>query len=305
MNTTDYDGAAWQERCMRLLSLRYPRPGVFQRIDSQRLPDGGIEAYASDGTLFQCYAPTEPLSVKGRYAAQRSKLTEDTGKLKKHAAQLTALLGDILVRAYVFMVPQFDGLPLPTHATKRAAEVRSWGLSFITSDFRIVVHTEEDYPTEMAQLARAGAEIAQIELPDLTAEQAHTFAAANAALIQNLESKLAKLSWPVGKTQAVRQSMLDQFLTRAEILQRLRVDHPEIFAAVERVTNARAAILPTESAASVADPGTHLNNVSERHRAQLAQVAGVGEMEAEFLAWGSVADWLMTCPLDFYGNDDV
>lgn len=289
---------------MRLLSLRYPQPGGFQRIDSQRLPDGGIEAYASDGTLFQCYAPTEPLSVKARYAAHRSKLTEDTGKLKKHAAELTALLGDVLVRAYVFMVPQFDGLLLPTHATKRAGEVRSWGLSFIAGDFRIVVHTEEDYPVEMAQLVRAGAEMAQIALPDLTTEQTQMFATANAALIENLETKLAKLSWPVAKTQAVRQSMLDQFLTRAGILQQLRVNHPETFAAVERVTNARAAILPTESAASIEDPGTHLNNVSQRHRGQLAQVAGVGEMEAEFLAWGSVADWLMTCPLDFYSNDD-
>lgn len=296
-----WDGAEWQEHCLSLLRLRYRHD--LQEIPSLRKPDLGIEAYSHDAALYQCYAAQEPLSTADLYAAQRDKLTRDLGKLETNQAELAALLGDIEVRRYLFIVPRFEGAELPTHASLKSQQVRARQLAFIASDFQVVVMTDESFPSERAQLIALGAANAGVVVPDIQQNRINAWTAANEAWLENLVRKIGRLTADGPRQADMQDRLLTHYLAGESMLGQLRDESPEVWESLEAGRNARMNLLATERAFDLGTPATRFTEVRDRERDQYAELPGIDASTAEHLAWGTTAEWLLECSLDFPGQD--
>jgi hypothetical protein len=162
-------GEDFEEMCWGLLRRRYPIPDLV-RLPATLGGDRGIEGFSKDGIAYQCYADRDSLTLRHRTDKQKQKLTRDTGKLKKYATELEALLDGLLIENYVLMVPEFHAAELVGHAVRRAKAVRDFGLSFIGANFAISIKVPQDYPAELKAAEIDGA--ASPLLPNPAVEEA-------------------------------------------------------------------------------------------------------------------------------------
>lgn len=291
-----WDGTEWQSFCLLLLRKRYANHDL-QEVPDRHRGDFGIEAYSHDGCAFQCYAAEEPIPVKDLYEAQRDKLTTDLAKLRSNASDLAGLLGDLVIKKYVFMVPRHDSARLVQHATRKADEVRSWGLPFISEDFRIVVVTDDYYALERSAVFALPAPL--VESLSVAEEHVAAWREGNESLAFTAAEKLRAVGIEGESLDHYLSSLLTEYLNGENALQRLRDKFPDVWqqlSAVKSTKERRLAIQhpPTDQA----DLSIVKLVVEELAAEMLRAAPSIGDAMAEGIAWSAVADWLMRCPLN-------
>ncbi|MGL5824557.1 MAG: hypothetical protein ACRCYU_06940 [Nocardioides sp.] len=293
----NWDGREWQDYCLMLLHKRY-KDHSLQEVPDRHRGDLGIEAFSLDGCAFQCYAALEPLSTQDLYESQRDKLTADLNKLEKNKAKLPRILGDLKIQRYVFMVHRLDSRLLLEHAINKVADVRAWGLDFIHTEFKVVVVTDDHYPAERA-------EIVAIPLPlvvsePVTEENASTWIGDNSPLLQDAARKLEKLGLSGDGLSDALDSLTYQFLDGENALLKLRERYPDHWAAAQRCRSRRERRLPLQFPAVSNTSVQVVTEVVDALRDEIASDApSISGAIAETIAWATVADWIMRCPLDF------
>jgi hypothetical protein len=299
--TLDWDGEGWEQHCLQLLRLRYREPGQFERVPSSDQGDLGIEAFSHDGCAYQCYAPDGPLPIRDRYEKQRDKLTEDVGKLIDNQTDLLAILGGVVIRTYVFMTPVHDSRRLNRHAKTKAKEVCAKGLPHCAPDFDIVIHTEEDYAVERQELMNLG--LHKLHLDPLPVPEAavHSYVASNPDLIATIDGKLSKLpGLGAAERIALRMRLLRRKLMADNKLVEIRGHHAAGWEGVQELRAHREGVLEMECLLSTADPRKLLQDTADGYaEALLDHLAFLTGSDATDIAWGTTADWLAECPLDF------
>lgn len=235
----DWDGMSWEEHCINLLRLRYRVPGQFERVPSGDQGDLGIEGFSHDGCAYQCYAPEGPLPIKDRYERQRDKLTEDLAKLEKNQRDFVRILGGVVIKTYVFMTPIHDSRRLNGHAKTKAEEVRAKSLPHCHPRFDVVIHTEDDYPVERAELISLGLKkwhLAPISVPDIAVQ---TFVDSNQSFVKTMDEKLSRIP----NLSADQRSTLRSQLLRWKLIADNKLD--------ERALHLSAVLMPARQK----DPG--------------------------------------------------
>jgi hypothetical protein len=297
---TQWTGDDFQDYCSLLLRKRN---AAADEHDLQIVPDNdkgdlGIEAFTTKGAAFQCYAPEEPLTTQARYEKQRDKLTTDLNKLKNRAEKFEELLGTVKINRYVFMVPRHDSKQLIAHAQNKAKEVREWGLSFIASEFFVVIETLDDYAVESEHLHAVPSQIFAGEPPEPVQRQ--EWMGGNLSLTSIADAKLKRILPADGEREGALVTLIDFYLAGENSLEHLRETLPDVYKAVVRVRSQHESLLklrhPASSNTSLSDMTVVVDELCE------AIVAGCGVVnkdDADQLAWAAIADWLMRCPLDF------
>jgi len=299
--TLDWDGDSWEEHCLDLLRMRYKGPGQFERVPSSDQGDLGIEGFSHDGCVYQCYAPDGPLPIKDRYEKQRDKLTTDLAKLESNREELAIILGDVVVRTYVFMTPIHDSKRLNMHAKGKAAEVRGKGLAFCAQEFDVVIHTEADYLVERAELISLGLEkwhLKPIVVPELAV---NTFVDSNPDLIATIDGKLTRIPdmTDVERSQ-LRSQLLGRKLAADNKLDEIRSHHAAAWEHIQGLRAAKETALVIECLVSRAHPSDLLRDTFSGYRDTLKdELAFLTDADATDLAWGTTTDWLAECPLNF------
>ena len=186
-------GNAFEETCWGLLRRRYP-PEKLVYLPATMGGDCGIEGFSADGIAYQCYADRDSLTLRHRTDKQKDKLYNDTEKLKKHAARLTGLLGEIKIEYLFLMVPQYHAVELVAYANIRAKVVIDYRLPFIGAGFAIRIKTPEDYLQELRAALTDGAARAVISAPRIDDTHMALFSEDKPALVKILENKLAILA---------------------------------------------------------------------------------------------------------------
>lgn len=285
---------------MMLLQTRYARinPHSLQMVPDAHQGDLGMEAFSHDGVAYQCYAAQEPLGVAECYEKQRDKLSRDLGKLKKKSEDVGKLLGKVELHRYVFLVHRLDSRHLVAHAQTKASEVSSWGLPFIkSSSFSIVVETLDDYRAEQNSIHSVPSALVDTEA--VSPSGLATWADANGDLVDTARNKLAKVEPSTSVQEAVIGSLMDQYLNGDNALERLRTTAPDVYQAILKARSHKEGLLVLQHPPSATQSTATLAGIATELTSELKETAAIDTMLAEKLAWASVADWLMRCPLDF------
>jgi hypothetical protein len=292
-----WEGREWQDYCLMLLHKRYADHSL-QEVPDRHLGDLGIEAFALDGCAFQCYAALDPLSTQDLYEAQRDKLTADLNKLKKNKVELKKILGHLMIERYVFMVHRLDSRLLLEHAVNKAADVISWGLDFIDPAFTIVVVTDDHYPVERASIIAIPVPLVMTDpVPE---ESVTRWVDDNSSLLDDAARKFEKIGLTGEGLSSALDSLTYQFLEGENALQKLRERYPDHWTAAQGCRSRREKRLAREFPASSNTSMQVVTEVADALRDDIARDApSISGAIAETIAWASVADWIMRCPLNF------
>lgn len=297
----EWDGDRWEEHCLQLLRMRYKLPGQFERVPSLDQGDLGIEGFSHDGCAYQCYAPDGPLPIKDRYEKQRDKLTADIGKLIDNETGLMAILGGVVIRTYVFMTPVHNSRRLNQHAKTKAAEVRAKGLQHCALDFDIVIHTEEDYAVERWELLNLGLHKLQLDPLPVPEAAVESYVVSNPDLIATIDGKLSKMpGLTTAERVALRMGLLRRKLMADNKLVEIRGHHAAGWERVQELRASREDVLEMECLLSKLDPRELLQHTAQGYEKTLREnLSFLTDGDATDIAWGTTADWLGECPLDF------
>jgi hypothetical protein len=147
-----WDPRVWEDHGVGLLVQHFGVDCVVRVPDEDR-DDGGLDAFTTDGIGYQCYAPEdEPLTASKRATLQKHKIGTDLGKLKLNQEKIGQLLGPIKLHSWALLTPEHRSADVIPYCNDKAAEVRSWELSFIDDDFHVMVHDLKTFAPEHALL---------------------------------------------------------------------------------------------------------------------------------------------------------
>lgn len=290
---------------MSLLQKRYATQNAhaLQLVPDQHQGDLGLEAFSHDGFAYQCYAAEEPLSTAQLYEKQRTKLTTDLGKLRDRSSELSMLLGPVTLHRYVFMVHRNASRHLITHGHSKADDVRSWNLPFIHDSFSIVIETAADYAVEREAIHAIPSPI--IEADDLTEDFQRAWQGSNQTLQTRALEKLSRVTTDGATQMAVLEALTKQYLIGENALERLKEVIPETHRGILKARAHREGLLVLEHPASQNRSPETLSAIAEKLKEMLGRdFPTLSTQMSEIIAWASVADWLMRCPLDFGAAND-
>lgn len=292
-----WDGREWQDYCLLLLRKRYEDHSL-QEMPDRHGGDLGIEAFSLDGCAFQCYAALEPLSTNELYESQRDKLTADLSKLSKYEDELKKVFGSLKISKYVFMVHRLDSKRLIEHATTKAAQIVALQLDFISDDFRIIVVTDDQYAKERDFIVALPEQLIQPD--EVTPEGYESWTLDNSSLMEDAERKLKKIGLSGDGLSQALESIAYSYLESENALTKLRANFPDHWNAAKSSRSRKERRLPMEFPAHENSSMTVVPAVVEALAKDLARDApSLTGSVADLIAWGTVSDWLMRCPLDF------
>lgn len=295
-------GDEFEEFCWGLLQRRYSVKDLV-RLPADFGGDHGIEGFSKDGLCYQCYADRDSLTLRHRTDKQKQKLTRDTSKLKKNAAQLEAVLGGVVLEGYVFMVPEFHATELVAHAVHRAEVVRGFGLNFIAADFEVSIKVPNDYPAELRAAEIDGAAAAMLPEPSVEDSDVQLFRDRTPDLVSVLNEKLENLRLGSSARLELREDLVRSFLIKEELMAGLQ-EWPETWEAVERRRQLRQEKLRIQNQLDKAEPQERITALIDSYQEDLeGTVAGLPNPDAQRIATGQVGDWLMRCPLSFRAEE--
>lgn len=294
-----WDGTEFQDYVLMLLHTRYARtnPHSFQTVPDRDRGDLGIEAFALDGNVYQCYAAEEPLSIPILRKHQIDKLTVDLNKLKANESSLLKLLKNTRIRRYVFVVHRLQSRQVVEHARKKAEEVRKWQLGFLEPDFEIVVETLESYATEVNEIGRAPR---QLVAPDpVSGEDLSAWREGNLEMINIMRSKLSHVDAYSDNVSTVIDQLLNHYLDAENSLQKMRTLIPEMEKRATKVKVSIESTLPMRYPPGASNGHASIVDIVNSLEDRLVRDASLDRTTATTIAWAAIGEWLMRCPLDF------
>jgi hypothetical protein len=244
----------------------------------------------------------EPCIVADRADKQKAKITTDLKKLCVKKVELAALFGAVRISPWILVVPIHDSVQVNLHLTSKAAEVKASGLSYVAPDFEVLVHDLDSFDAG----SREGRALQRksISLPSraATQQQIDDWTQASNPLVTKLSGKLSKRVGSHNSAEleeAVRET-IGWFLERDNALEHLRLTAPQLHEALlgvisRHTTQLRLCGLPPDGT-----PHHILRAEVEALKRDLQQsVPNFSPASAHQIAFGTVAEWLLRCPLDF------
>ncbi|MDV8067593.1 hypothetical protein R4P64_13845 [Rhodococcus sp. IEGM 1366] len=297
------DGPAWQRLCYRM--LRQHHGAKLVEVPDTVGGDAGLDAFTTDGIVYQSYSPQEPLTPKVRYEKQRDKMTVDIGKFIKNQEKISRLFGPtVVINHWVLLVPRIDDRRLFEHAlASQTPRIREEKLPYAGNSIVVTAETPTAY--EAAYRSIVENRLADLHLPS---PRKPDFAAINSTDVQILKDKLQKVPL-VSANGAYREKLVNQLLSSYIAGQDHRAwmsDHlTEMEADLDDQFDELEALLESEYPLDGDAPEALLKRVLNEARERITTVApNVKPKDRTIIAQGQVADWLMRCPLNFIGPED-
>src|SRR6266436_1626045 len=95
----------WQNHVNKILMVHYHGTGhTYQIIPDKVQGDGGLEGFATNGHVYQCYCDQDSVNTADRARKQKRKITQDLGKLEKYRAYWVTIFQGIKVTRWVLVV---------------------------------------------------------------------------------------------------------------------------------------------------------------------------------------------------------
>lgn len=294
-----WSGDEWQDFALGLLQSRHG-PMAVHKIPSSHQGDLGIDFYCiSEAIIYQCYAVEEPIDISTRALRQKAKITSDLQKMVGGADDVSKLFLGHLVKNWVLLVPLHDSKDVNLHCAKKTADLRAGHHRHLDAGIEVCIQDQKNFPGRALEAAMASLTTLSLSVGQTTKEDLDTWQASSADLLANAKKKLAKKVEPAQVQGAVADGV-EYFLKSNALIDALRSSAPDLH---EKVA---AAISGKTRRLSFAGPqgGPAPNNIMNAELDSLMQAIKsaaptLSELNAQDIALGTVADWIMRCPLDF------
>lgn len=297
-----WDPNDWELHVFGLLQDRHGALNVM-KVPARHRGDHGLDYYClSDRVTYQCYAVQEPCEVADRADKQKAKITTDLKKFCTKTAELKALFGATQINRWVLLVPLHDSSQVNIHLTAKSAEVKGLGLPYVAQDFEALVHDLASFDTGSRE-ARA-LQRRSISLPPQppTQQEIEDWTQASNPLVTTLEGKLRKRvgAHDLAQLDAAVQEAVGWFLERENALEALRLTAPQLHEALVGVISRHTTRLRLYGPPPDGTPHHILRTEVDALSVELQKtVPNFAFASAEQMALGTVAEWLLRCPLDF------
>lgn len=298
------DPKSWERYFKSLLRYRYGQENVFD-IPDQNQGDWGVECYTACGKVFQCYFPDGKHSVATLYKNQREKVHEDLKKLTEDNASIWQEIFDnqgIKVKFWILATPTFSNKLLAQYISKKTKEVREKKLSFIDNDFRVSVHTDDDYPLEKQTISSCFKQL-RLDVEQISDDELAQWISENVGFLSDLFPKLEKLTGGnLEEINAQKLAISNLYLTYQNMLDVLKNDYPQIHLSVLDCVSARKNNLKQrialigKSKAPAELLADHINQLEKDLERVVPNVLGGTRTD---MCYGVIASWLIECPLRF------
>lgn len=229
-----------------------------------------------------------------RAVKQKSKITTDIGKFCDTSKGAVAMFAAYKIKRWILAVPTHDSREVVQHALKKTTEVIAKNLAYVDPGFQILIHDKDDFDlvswdrrVQLRNRIRP-----QVTLP--TKEEVAEMADSNQNLTDNLRRKLERRFDDAGELDDAVDDALRICMESQNAVSQLRNMAPEAFEQVTRLIAERLRRLRLGSRAG----GDRLETEIDALKSSiLASVPNLDQGTAETIAFGSVSDWLMRCPL--------
>jgi hypothetical protein len=295
-----WDPNDWELHIYGLLQDRHG-PLNIHKVPARHKGDHGIDYYSlEDHVSYQCYAVQEPCEVADRADKQKAKITTDLKKFCINKTELSKLFGSAQMSRWVLVVPLHDSSELNAHATAKTGEVKALGLPYVAANFEVMIQDLESFDSTSRALRALIRRSISLPAQPASSEQIEQWSEASESLVTTLKTKLAKrvgvdeekLSESVG--EAIRW-----FLDRENTLESLRGTLPELHEELMGVISRHGQRLSLYGPPADGKADQVLRAELETLMKALKEIPNVTDASAHQLAFGTLADWLMRCPLDF------
>lgn len=298
----EWEGKEWQQFALQLVQRRHGAENV-QVVPDKVKGDAGLEFFTTCGCLYQCYAPEEASNVAKAASAMKTKAGRDLPKLEKNSEVINKLLAGTQARRWILLCPFLDNKEVISSVRARGAAIKAKGISFITSDFEALCHSQDDFQAELEQL-RAMSFGPPLSVNPPTEQQIRD--AGDTEIGVRIDEKLSRAFGPSANAAQValkRDQYVRAHLHRENALAQLRENHAALWDQAFETIEAEEARLIAVGASSTI-PGQQLQESMNRIESSLSDaLPTLNPSLRTRIALGTISDWLIRCPLDFPESD--
>jgi len=302
-----WDPNEWESHVYRLLQDRHGPLNVC-KVPARHKGDFGLDYYsAADQVVYQCYAVQEPCEVADRADKQQAKITTDLKKFCTGKPELLAILGTVQIKRWVLVVPLHDSAKLNGHCTKKTAEVKASIMSYVSSDFEVMIQDLDSFDLNSRTFRALQRQSIKIPNKPATSKEIEAWTNSSNDLVKNLTDKLRKRvnSSDKKKLEEAVETAIGWFLNRENTLDDLRVNAPELHETLMEIIARHTECLTLYGPTADGSPSQILRTELESLKADIEKsIPNFSSQSVHQMAIGTIADWLIRCPLDFppYNN---
>ncbi|MDT8333717.1 hypothetical protein ACX4MT_09310 [Roseomonas mucosa] len=289
----------WEIFAQSLLHERHG-PLHVQKIPAAHKGDYGIDYYCTkDVVAYQCYAVEEPIDISTRAERQKKKITTDIAKLVKNHVELGKLFHGVPLRHWVLMAPLHDSKDVNLHCAKKTKDLRGLGCPAFDPTFEVTIQDPSNFPNGAVSRGVSALSKVTLSIPTPSQSELATWTAGSSNLLVNATEKLRKRAAP-DKLDDVVGEAVKSFLQGNALLDALRSGSPDLHEKVMSAVRSRARRLAFAGPQLGGSPGQILHAELDALIAAMQEAAPSLSLEnAEQIAYGSICEWIMRCPLDF------
>lgn len=289
----------WELFALSLLQGRHG-PLHVQKIPAEHKGDYGIDYYCTkESVAYQCYAVEEPIDIATRAERQKKKITIDLGKLLKNHAEVAKMFHEVPIRHWILIAPLHDSKEVNLHCAKKTKDLRGAGCVALDAEIEVMIQDPSAFPGDAVAMGMSALSKVTLSIPTPSQSELATWVAGSSNLLANATQKLKKRANP-DELDAVVGEAVKSFLTGNALLDALRSGSPDLHEKVMSAIRSRARRLQFAGPQRGGSAGEILHaELDALISAMQAAAPSLSAENAEQIAYGSICEWIMRCPLDF------
>lgn len=291
------DGFAWEDYCEKLLNLHYQMRNFFPVPHADR-GDYGIEFFTSDGTIFQCYAPSSSSSMQDYKRLVQKKINDDLKKLTKNQAGISELLDGILINQWVLFIPEVRSKELISYCNRKARELLVAPPSFIDkSSFRVRVIDDSSYPLEKYKARLMMDSEINFPVREVSQDEKNQWKSEHTIFHDNLVRKCGKIQQ---SPNDMVDALIGEYLVLEDLVVAYRENFPDLHKEIATMVAGNLSILRTNAIFSKGDPAELVRDLLNRNREKVGDLKQkISTLNSDKISVGYISKWIAECKMDF------
>lgn len=266
--------------------------------------DFGIEGFTLNGKVFQCYCPDDNYDPKLLFEKQRDKITTDLEKLILYKDDIKERIGDVKIKEWIFVTPNFSSNNINKHCRKKQKEYRARKCDLIDPDFTVLVH-DIHFLHPFLQTTLGNIHSKLLITPDgVLAADVETYKKGQSQLIDNALRKnkvrLAQADQMEAKLERLTAITIKNFLDGNDIINKWQNGFPSAYerflAVISQLEDevVERCLLPSEDYTQLYEDIKTLviSGISN-------SFVNLDNSMVRSLASRVMADWILRCPIEF------